>query len=89
LDVPPGRVVELMASGVPAATRERVMVAVAVWAGEPASWTDTPNEKLPLAVGVPETRPVEGARLSPAGRAPEEIDQVYGEVPPVACKARE
>jgi hypothetical protein len=75
LGVPPGRVVELMASGVPAATRERVMVAVAVWAGEPASWTVTPKEKFPLAVGVPETRPV-GARLSPAGRAPEEIDQV-------------
>ena len=78
-----------MASGVPAATRERVMVAVAVWAGEPASWTATPKEKFPLAVGVPETRPVEGARLSPAGRAPEEIDQVYGDVPPVACRARE
>jgi hypothetical protein len=89
LAVPPGRVVELMASGAPAATSERVTVMVAVWAGEPASWTVTPKEKFPLAVGVPETRPVEGARLSPAGRAPEEIDQVYGDVPPVACRARE
>ena len=38
---------------------------------------------------VPDTRPVEEARLSPAGSVPEEIDQVYGEVPPVACRARE
>jgi hypothetical protein len=76
LDVPAGKVVELMASGAPAATKETVTVAVAVRAGEPASWTDTPKEKFPLAVGVPEIRPVEGARLSPAGRVPEEIDQV-------------
>jgi len=65
-----------MASGVPAATRERVMVAVAVWAGEPASWTATPKEKFPLAVGVPEMRPVDVFRLSPAGRLPEMKDQV-------------
>ena len=69
---------ELIASGVPADTKERVMVAVAVWAGEPASCTETPKEKSPLTAGVPETRPVEGARLSPAGRVPEETNQVYG-----------
>ena len=68
--------VELIARGVPAATTERATVAVAVWTGEPASWTDTPKETFPLAVGVPEIRPVEGARLRPAGRVPEEIDQV-------------
>jgi hypothetical protein len=45
----------------------------------------TPKEKLPLAVGVPETIPVDAARLSPAGRLPEEIDHVYPAVPPVAC----
>jgi hypothetical protein len=84
-----GRVVELIARGAPAATRERVTVAVAAWAGDPASWTATPNEKFPLPVGVPEIRPVEGAKLSPAGRVPEEIDHVYGAVPPVACKVRE
>jgi hypothetical protein len=77
LAVPPGRVVELMASGAPAATREMVMVAAADWAGEPASLTVTPKGKFPLAVGVPETRPVEGAKLSPAGRLlPPLIDQV-------------
>jgi hypothetical protein len=59
------------------------------WAGEPASWTDTPGEKFPLPVGVPEIRPVVLFRLSPAGSAPEEIDQVYGDVPPVACRAWE
>ena len=65
-----------MASGVPVATRERVMVAVAVWAGEPASLTVTPKEKFPLAVGVPEIRPVDVFRLRPAGRLPETKDQV-------------
>jgi hypothetical protein len=68
--------VELMARGDPAATSESVAVALAVCAGEPASLTVTPKVKLPLAVGVPEMRPVEGARLSPAGRLPEDIDQV-------------
>lgn len=42
--------------------------------------------KVPFAVGVPETRPVLGARLSPVGRLPEVIDQVYGVVPPVASR---
>jgi hypothetical protein len=40
--------------------------------------------KVPLAVGVPEIRPVLAARLRPAGRLPALIDQVYGVVPPVA-----
>jgi hypothetical protein len=84
LDVPLGTVVELIARGVPAATRERATVAVAVWAGEAASWTDTPKEKFPLAVGVPEIRPVDVFRLSPAGRLPETKDQMYGAVPPLA-----
>jgi hypothetical protein len=64
-------------------------VALVVWAGEPASWTVTPKEKLPLAVGFPEMIPVDGARLSPAGRLPEVIDHVNGAVPPVACSAVE
>jgi hypothetical protein len=82
---PPGRLVVLIARGVPAWTRLRVTVAVAVWASDPASFTVTPNEKFPLIVGVPEMTPVDAARLSPAGRLPEEIDHVYGAVPPVAC----
>ena len=55
---------------------------VAVWAGEPESLTVAPKEKLPLAVGVPETTPVAGVRERPAGSEPEEIDQVYEPVPP-------
>jgi hypothetical protein len=68
--------VELIASGAPAATRERVTVAVAVWTWEPASLTATPKEKLPLTVGVPEITPVEGLKVRPMGRDPEEIAQV-------------
>jgi len=44
---------------------------------------------LPLAVGFPEMIPVDGARLSPAGRLPEEIDHVNDPAPPVACSAVE
>ena len=40
-------------------------------------------EKLPEAVGVPEITPDE-AIVKPAGRAPEVMDQEYGEVPPAA-----
>lgn len=47
-----------------------------VWAGEPASATAAVKVAVPLAVGVPEIRPVEVFRLSPAGRLPEMKDQV-------------
>lgn len=86
--MPGDKLVVLIASGPAAAAIERARVAVLVWAGEPASVTVTPILKLPLAVGVPETRPVD-PRVSPAGRAPEVIDHVYGEVPPAACSAFE
>jgi hypothetical protein len=89
LDVPLGRVVELIARGAAAATIERATVAVAVWAGEPASWTEISKVKFPLAVGVPKITPVDVFRLRPGGGVPEEIDHMYGEVPPLACKARE
>ena len=36
-------------------------------------------------IGVPETTPVVGLRISPAGRAPDVIVQVYGGYPPDAC----
>jgi hypothetical protein len=48
------------------------------------SLTVTVKLLVPEAVGVPEIRPVSGARLSPAGRPPW-TDQVYGVVPPLAC----
>jgi hypothetical protein len=56
-----------------------------VCAGLPPSRTDTVKLLVPVAVGVPEIRPVAGARLSPAGRLPALTDQVYGVVPPLAC----
>lgn len=57
----------------------------ALCAGLPASLTATVKMPVPVAVGVPEIRPVDEDRLSPAGRLPLEIDQVYGVVPPIAC----
>lgn len=45
--------------------------------------------KVPLAVGVPEIRPVLVERLRPAGRLPVLIDQAYGVVPPVASREAE
>ena len=47
-----------------------------VWAGEPESATAAVKFAVPLAVGVPEIRPVDVFRLSPAGRLPEMKDQV-------------
>jgi len=48
-----------------------------------ASVTWTVKLEVPAVVGVPEIAPAE-LKLNPAGRLPEEIDQVYGAVPPVA-----
>ena len=87
--IPADKLVVLIASGDPAATTDKARMPAAVWTGEPASLTVTPMEKLPLTVGVPEINPVVADRLSPAGRAPEEIDQVYDPVPPLACRAWE
>jgi hypothetical protein len=45
-------------------------------AGLDESVTATVNDAVPIAVGVPEIRPVDVFRLSPAGRLPERKDQV-------------
>lgn len=63
-----------MASVVGAMTSESVTDLV--WAGEPASVTAAVKVAVPLAVGVPEIRPVDVFMLSPAGRLPETKDQV-------------
>ena len=42
----------------------------------------TVTVELPATVGVPETTQAE--RVSPAGRVPPEIEQLYGVVPPAA-----
>ena len=42
---------------------------------EPESVTFMVTEKLPEAVGVPVIAPVDAARVTPDGRAPEAMDQ--------------
>jgi hypothetical protein len=44
---------------------------------------------VPPVVGIPEITPVEEFKDKPVGREPEVIDQVYGVVPPEACKVWE
>jgi hypothetical protein len=51
-----------------------------------ASVTFTVKVLEPVPVGVPEITPVVEASASPAGKVPEETDQLYGAVPPVAAK---
>ncbi len=58
-----------------------VSFALAFCAGLPASVTVTRTVTLPATVGVPLT--VHELKLSPAGRAPV-IEQLYGDVPPLA-----
>ena len=40
--------------------------------------------EVPTVVGVPDSTPVAGSRVIPAGRVPLLMDQVYGPVPPLA-----
>ncbi|MEK8104125.1 hypothetical protein NKG94_01495 [Micromonospora sp. M12] len=54
---------------------------VACWPA--ASTTRTVKLELPAVVGVPESRPVLGFRVSPGGRVPALIDQTNGAVPPL------
>ena len=63
---------QLAAAG--ATTIERL--ADFVCAGFPASVTVAVKLNVPVAVGVPEIRPVLEARLSPPGRLPDVTDQV-------------
>jgi hypothetical protein len=87
--VPAGRDDELIvkvAGLVGVAATVRVTVAVADWAADDESETEMPNEKLPLAVGVPEITPEAVARASPAGSCPDARLQVYGAAPPVAAR---
>jgi hypothetical protein len=62
---------------------------VAVSAVELESFTWIVTETAPAWVGVPLSRPVEEFRVTPVGKDPVAIDQVYGAVPPAAVKAAE
>jgi hypothetical protein len=61
--------------------------AEAVVAGEAESVTLTVKLEVPAVVGVPEI--VFPESVSPAGKEPEVIVQLYGDVPAVACKVAE
>jgi hypothetical protein len=56
----------------------------ALCAGELESVTFTVNDDVPAAVGVPLICP-ELLNVNPAGKVPEEIDQLYGVFPPLAA----
>jgi hypothetical protein len=42
--------------------------------------------KVPLAAGVPESRPLTGFKAMPAGREPALINHWYGFAPPTAVR---
>ena len=53
------------------------------------SFTKIVNEKDPEEVGVPKICPVDDPRVKPVGRDPDETDQAYGLLPPVAASEAE
>ena len=83
---PFGKVVGVMASGVPI-----VMLAghVAVSAGVSESTTCKTKLDVSLTLGVPVIAPVDVLNESPAGSEPEVSDQEYGAVPPVKAGLKE
>jgi hypothetical protein len=72
--VPPGSAEEPIVKVEGATTSDSVTDFVC--AGFSASATVAVRLVVPAAVGVPEMIPLDAARLSPAGRLPEEIDHV-------------
>jgi hypothetical protein len=60
----------------------------AVCAGELESVAFTVKENVPAMVGVPPICPAL-LKAKPTGKEPEEIDQLYGVVPPVAVSELE
>ena len=65
-----------------------VRVRLFVPCSPPASVTLAVKVKLPDVVGVPEITPAV-VNATPAGNCPEVTVHVYGDAPPVACKASE
>jgi hypothetical protein len=89
LAVPAGSEAEIVNAGGAGAATIIDRGADLLCTGLPASVTDAVKLDVPLAVGLPEIRPLDVFRVSPAGSCPEAMLQVYGAVPPVACKAWE
>ncbi len=76
-----------MLTGVTAAAIVMLSDLVAVCTvGAVESVTSTEKLVVPEAVGVPDMVPVDAFKVSPAGRAPEFIDQTKGVVPPLAAR---
>jgi hypothetical protein len=68
------------------ATRRNTKIEVGTPCARPtASSTRTTNEKVPGAVGLPVAMPFED-KVTPPGRAPDEIDHLYGFTPPAATR---
>ena len=82
--VPPVSEEVVTCTDAPAAVTTMLKFAVALCAGELASVTFTVNDAVPDDVGVPLICPAL-LSVSPAGKVPEEIDQLYGVVPPLAA----
>src|SRR4030095_13900596 len=59
-----------------------LMALVTACTGDEASPSRTVKLNVPSVVGVPDIAPVPASMESPGGRAPEEIDQAKGAVPP-------
>ncbi len=85
MTTPPGNDVVVMLKPAPI-TMERALVAVCA-VGVVLSVALTVKLNVPAAVGVPEI--VLPLRVNPVGSEPAEIDQAYGEVPPLAAKVWE
>jgi hypothetical protein len=77
----------VIVSGVAATTT--VTDADCVCTGLPLSCTLAVKVDTPLVVTVPEITPVDGTMDRPAGNCPDEMDHVYGLVPPLACSVWE
>lgn len=74
--VPDGSVEEVIVRGAAAGAMAIDSVTDLVCAGLSESVTEAVKLAVPLAVGVPEIKPVFVFRLSPAGILPEAMDQV-------------
>ena len=57
---------------------------VAIFCGKEESLTWTVKVNVPANAGAPDKAPAAVLKIIPAGKAPREIDQIYGFVPPDA-----
>jgi hypothetical protein len=83
---PPGSKVVVIVT-LPAAAIVSVRLVLLLCAGllESVTWIVS-STALTAAVGVPEIKPVDAARVSPEGSGPLVTDQVYGALPPLAVR---